>query len=70
MVHGRQKADLTLSGATGPDVLVHRVGAPSITTDNDEFYTDNIDNRGGGSYTYQVCETGGGACSNTVTINF
>lgn len=37
---------------------------------NDGFHTDDIDNRGGGSYTYQLCEAGTSTCSNEVTITF
>lgn len=69
-VKGLQKADLTWGGATGAQVEIHREGVLIATTDNDGFYTDNIDQRGGGSYTYQVCESGGSPCSNTATVNF
>ena len=67
---GRQKADLTWSGATTANVDVYRDGYLT-TTVNDEAYTDNIDRRGGGSYTYTVCEEGSTTvCSNDVTISF
>ena len=34
-------------------------------------YTDNIGQKGGGSYSYRVCEAGGtSVCSNTATVNF
>jgi len=69
-VRGRQKADLWWSNATGADVDVYRDGALIAPTDNDGFYTDNIDQVGGGSYTYHVCEVGSGTCSNVVTVNF
>ena len=69
-VKGRHKADLEWSGATGTNVDIYRDGVVVATTPNDGFYTDNIDNVGGGSYTYKVCETDGSACSNTVTVNF
>lgn len=69
-VRGLQKADLTWSGATGTQVEIHRDGNLIDTIDNNDFYTDNINQRGGGSYTYQVCEVGGSLCSDTVTVNF
>lgn len=69
-VRGQQKADLTWGGATSTDVDVYRDGAVIITTANDGFYTDNINNTGGGSYTYQVCEAGTATCSNEATVNF
>jgi hypothetical protein len=69
-VRGRQKADLTWSGATYTHVDVYRDGALLITTTNDGTYTDNIDNVGGGSYTYRVCEAGTSTCSNEATVIF
>jgi len=69
-VRGLQKADLLWSGATSTNVDVFRDGTLITTTANDGFHTDNINNRGGGSYTYQVCEAGTSTCSNQVTITF
>ncbi len=40
---------------------------PAIT---ENTYTDNIGNKGGGSYTYQVCEIDTGDCSNVVVVDF
>lgn len=69
-VRGLQKADLAWSGASGTSVDVYRDGALLTTTADDGAYTDNIDQRGGGSYTYQVCEAGTSTCSSTVTVTF
>jgi PKD repeat protein len=70
-VKGRQKADLEWSDATpGAVVDVYRDGTPITTTDDDGFYIDHIDNRGGGSYIYQVCEEGTTTCSNEATVVF
>lgn len=69
-VKGRQKADLTWSGASGTSLNVFRDGTLVATTNNDGFYTDNINRVGGGSYTYTVCETVGSECSNEATIVF
>ncbi len=69
-VRGVQHADLTWSGASGTNVDVYRDGALIATTANDGAHTDNIGARGGGSYTYQVCEAGTSTCSNTATVTF
>jgi PKD repeat protein len=71
-VKGVQHADLTWSGGPGGNLDVLRngviVGSP---TPDDGAFTDNIGNKGGGSYTYRVCSAGGTAtCSNTVTVTF
>ena len=67
---GRQRADLSWSGAGGSNVDIVRDGATVATTANDGFYTDNINNRGGGSYVYVVCEAGTAVCSDSVTVLF
>lgn len=69
-VKGLQKADLEWSGATSANVDVYRNGVLLATTENDGLHTDHIDQRGGGSYTYQVCETGTSTCSNEATVSF
>ena len=69
-VRGLQKADLEWSPLTSTKVDVYRDRALIFATDNDGFYTDNIDQRGGGSYTYQVCEEGTSTCSNEATITY
>ena len=69
-VKGSQKADLTWSGASGTSVDVYRNNVKIITTDNDGAHTDNINNKGGGSYIYRVCNTGTATCSNSVTVTF
>jgi len=69
-VKGLQTADLSWSGATSTNVDVYRDGNRIDTTANDGAYTDNINNRGSGSYTYQVCEAGTSTCSNEVTVTF
>ncbi|MDH3271076.1 MAG: PKD domain-containing protein [Gemmatimonadota bacterium] len=69
-VRGRQHADLTWSGANSASVDVYRDGVVILTTPNDGFQTDSINNRGGGSYTYRVCEAGSSTCSQEVTITF
>ena len=69
-VKGVQHANLSWSGATSTSVDVFRDGTEVTTTANDGAHTDNIDNKGGGSYTYKVCDTGSDRCSNPVTVSF
>jgi thermitase len=69
-VRGLQKVDLAWSGATSTQVDVLRDGQLIATIGNDGSYTDNVDQRGSGSYTYQVCEAGTSICSNQVTVTF
>lgn len=66
-VKGVQQADLQWSGAAG-QVEVTRDGAVVATVGT--TYTDDIGQRGGGSRTYRVCETGSSRCSNDVTVQF
>ena len=69
-VKGLQHADLTWSGATSVNVDVYRNNTLIITTGNDTAHTDPINNKGGGSYTYRVCEAGTSTCSNDVTVTY
>jgi PKD repeat protein len=69
-VKGRQQVDLTWSGATGTSVNVFRNGTSIATTANDGAYTDAIGAKGGGSYTYRVCQAGTSTCSGNVTVSF
>ena len=69
-VKGKQKADLEWCGAGSTNVDILRDGAGISTTANDGFYTDNIDQKGGGTYIYQICETGTANCSNEATVTF
>lgn len=69
-VKGLQKADLTWSGATGTNVDIYRDGVLIATTANDGAFTDNIDLKGPGAYTYEVCDAGTSTCSNSVNVTF
>ncbi len=69
-VKGIQHADLSWSGATSDNVDVYRNGAFIAVTANDGTHDDNIRKKGGGSYTYKVCEAGTNTCSNDATIIF
>jgi subtilisin family serine protease len=69
-VQGRKRADLNWSGAGTNEVIVYRNGIHITSVPNTGTYTDIIGTVGGGSYTYYLQETGGGAKSNSVTVNF
>jgi hypothetical protein len=68
-VQGRQRVDLTWSGHTS-NVDIYRDGMPLIQNVSGASYTDIIGARGGGTYEYQVCETGTSVCTNIVTVVF
>ncbi|HVT44610.1 MAG TPA: S8 family serine peptidase [Thermoanaerobaculia bacterium] len=67
---GLQKVDLSWSGASSTNVDVFRDSTKIATVTNNGAFTDHINSRGGGSYTYQVCEEGTTTCSNTATAGF
>lgn len=69
-VKGVMKADLTWSGATSENVDVYRNGAFIATTANDGAHTDNINQKGSGTFTYKICEAGTSVCSNESVISF
>ena len=62
--------DLTWSGATSSDVDIFRNGVKILTTTNDGAHADNTGAKGGGSFTYKVCEAGTSTCSPNRTIVF
>ncbi len=69
-VKGKLSVDLTYTGATTANVDVFVDGSLVGTVANTGFATHNTGLKGGGTLVYQVCETGGGACSNTSTVNY
>ncbi len=64
-VKGEHVVSLSWSGASS--VTVIRNGA-TVATVSGSSYTDYTGNKGSGSYTYQVCQSG--TCSNTVQVVF
>ncbi|KTF16272.1 S8 family serine peptidase [Pseudoalteromonas sp. H105] len=68
---GTKYIDLSWSGATTSQVDVYSNGVKVSTVANANSYTDVISSKGGGSYTYQVCEAQStSVCSNNSTVNF
>ena len=70
-VKGVQMADLTWSGGSATSFDVYRDGNPIASGVSGNAYTDNIGQKGGGSYLYQVCEGGSPTnCSNIAQVDF
>ena len=69
-VKGLMKADLSWSGATSASVDMYRNGVVVVTTANDRTYTDNINQKGSGTFTYKICEVGTIVCSNESVVSF
>jgi subtilisin family serine protease len=69
-VRGRKHADLSWSGATSTNVDVYRDGLVVATVSNSGAYTHSTNEVGGGSHTYQVCETGTSTCSNEAVVSY
>jgi hypothetical protein len=69
-VRGKYQTDLEWSGALSADVDIYRDEILIATIQNDGFYTDYIDFKGG-ECTYQIFEAGSTLIgSNTVTVYF
>ncbi len=68
-LQGLQKADLSWSGPSGTSFDLYRSGL-KIATVQTTAYTDNLNTKGSGSYTYKVCEVGSTTCSNDATVSF
>ncbi len=72
-VKGIKRVDLEWGCATTAQVDIYRTGVEGdvlISTANDGVHTDNTGSRGKGDFTYQVCESNGGACSAPVAVSF
>jgi len=67
---GKHVVDLVWSGATSSNVDVNRDSGLLATVPDSGSYTDNTGNKGGRTYTYQVCEAGSSTCSVEVSITF
>ncbi|AIY63847.1 S8 family serine peptidase [Pseudoalteromonas piratica] len=69
-VRGVQHVDLVWSGLMGSLVDIYRNGSVVDSVNNNGEYTDNIGVKGGGSYTYKVCESGSTQCTSEQSIVF
>jgi len=66
---GKQVVDLSWSGAAG-NVDIFRDGAAIAEDQSNNAYTDSLNVRIGGPYTYQVCETGTSTCTASISVAF
>jgi len=69
-VKGSQKVDLSWSGLTASSVSIYRNGSVVTTTGNDGTETNAINAKGGGTYTFKVCDSGSSTCTNPVSVTF
>ena len=68
-VKGKQVVDLSWTG-NATNVDIYRDGSAIATNVGGSAYTDNIGVKGGGSYSYQVCDTGTSTCSAAQSVVF
>jgi hypothetical protein len=64
-----ERADLSRNAPSGMSIYVYRNGT-RIATVQSTAYTDNINQTGSGSYTYNVCAAPLSSCSKQVTVSF
>jgi hypothetical protein len=69
-VKGVQNVDLAWANLTGASTDVYRNGSKIMTVGNTGRATDNINQRGGGSYTYKACDAGTSTCTNQANVSF
>ncbi|WP_391091344.1 hypothetical protein [Vibrio sp. NH-UV-68] len=69
-VKGLHNIDLSWIGSEASAFDVKIDGVEIATGISGNNYTDSTNNKGAGSYTYQVCEASSSLCSNTSTVNF
>lgn len=67
-VRGNQKVELTWSDTDTFDI--YRDESVIATSISGGSYIDNIDAKGGGTYTYKICREGTQTCSNNSTVTF
>jgi PKD repeat protein len=70
-IKGKHTVDLSWGGGSIETVDIYREGTIIVYSDPDFVHTDFMESKGGGSYTYQVCDSSNPAiCSNSVQIDF
>ena len=67
---GLQTVDLTWTGFSATMIDVFRNGVRVNTVQNQGRVTDMLNKKGGGSYTYKVCDAGTSSCSNNASVSF
>jgi hypothetical protein len=69
-VKGLQTVDLAWANLSGSSVDIYRNGSRVMTVGNNGRATDNINQRGGGSYAYKACDAGTSTCTNQANVSF
>lgn len=69
-VKGNNAVDLSWLGLSSSNVDIFRNGTLLTTTNNDGEHTDNINSKGGGAYSYVVCEQDSLVCTSTISVIF
>jgi subtilisin family serine protease len=67
---GVNNVDLSFSGLSSANVDVFRDNNKITTTANNGSFTDSIASKGGGTYTYKVCEASTSTCSAEKSVTF
>lgn len=67
---GSKYVELTWYSLSGNNVDIYRNNSLINTVDNSNFYSDSINSKGGGTYSYQVCETLTQNCTSIVEYTF
>jgi len=67
---GQRKANLTWSNLSAGSIVVLRNNAAVYSGANGMSYTDSVSGKGGGSFTYQVCDTAYTVCTNAAVASF
>jgi hypothetical protein len=65
-----EKAALSWTGPSGAQFDVYRNGSRIAAAVQTLAYTDNLNQKGSGSYTYKVCAAAFASCSDPVTVSF
>jgi FG-GAP-like repeat len=65
-----REVELRWSGATSSSVDIYRNNSRIATRSNTGSYTDQLNVRATGTFTYKVCIAGGQVCSNQAVISF
>jgi hypothetical protein len=67
---GVNNVDLSFNGLSSANVDVFRDNNKITTTANNGSYTDSLASKGGGTYTYKVCEASTSTCSAEKSVTF
>jgi predicted CxxxxCH...CXXCH cytochrome family protein len=66
---GLERVDLSWTGPAGASVDIYR-DTGKVGTVHTNAYTDKLNKKGPGTYTYKVCAAATSVCSNDATVSF